>query len=848
MSETNGYSSSDAGPVEAALADYFSRLDRGEPIDVTEIIARNPGCEAGLRQFLRQERNLHQAVATAASSITPHDELAGRIVGDFRLKRVIGRGGMGVVYEAEQVSLGRRVALKVLPFAAMLDKQHLARFKNEARAAATLDHENIVAVYSVGSDGDLHYYAMQLIAGQSLAQVIAAMRAKSVANRSSVAVAADSTVTDHRPRTTDFEPAAEIAALPEFNSHEYFSTIVRLGIQAAEALDHAHQNGVLHRDIKPANLLLDGAGKLWVTDFGLARIEHEAGMTMTGDIVGTLRYMSPEQALAIRAVVDHRSDIYSLGVTFYELITLQPAIRGDDRQEILRQIAFDDPRKPRQINERLPRDLETIVLKAIEKEPSDRYDSAQELAGDLRRFLANEPIRAKPARALERLTKWSRRHVAAVWATLAASLLVTLVLLVSTALVVKWYREASMQRMKAERESELASIARTISAKDRSEAIKEATRAQAVTNFLVNSLQAHDPYRGGKQDITVADAMTRAIKQLDDGYLADHPATVAYVLEQVAMILHGNGRTAEAELLAARSVEILRQLSSDDEAAAARALNNLAGMRMSMGKLKEAEPLFEELLKVYGRLYAGKDHEHLAWAMNNLAGVRDMLGRAAEAEPLFQQALEMERRRLAGKDDPSLVRAMLNLGGVQLKLDRAAEALEMYEQAMAMSQRLYPGDHPLVAHSLTALGGFHMTRDDVEKAEPLWEQALQMRQRLFKGDHQDVAVSLNNLAGVRQERGQLEEAESLYQEALEMFQRLFPGDHPHIVRCLANVALARKELGRHEEAESLLVDAVEMANRVLPRDHEYRRKAIQELQALRRSRSEKVAHKPGGDG
>ena len=186
--------------------------------------------------------------------------------------------------------------------------------------------------------------------------------------------------------------------IPAFDSREYFRTIARLGIQAAEALDHAHQNGILHRDIKPANLLVDDAGKLWITDFGLARIEADAGMTMTGDLLGTLRYMSPEQALAKRVVVDHRSDIYSLGVTLYELLTLQPAFAGDDRQELLRQIAFEEPQPPRQINAHIPQDLETIVLKAIEKNPADRYATAQELADDLQRFIANKPIKARPAR------------------------------------------------------------------------------------------------------------------------------------------------------------------------------------------------------------------------------------------------------------------------------------------------------------------------------------------------------------------------------------------------------------------------------------------------------------------
>jgi WD40 repeat protein len=376
-------------------------------------------------------------------------------LGDFRILREIGRGGMGVVYEAEQLSIGRRVALKVLPFAAMLDKQQLNRFKNEARAAGTLDHPNIVAIYSVGSDRGVHYYAMQLIEGQSLAQVIEARR-KGEGGRGKEG----DEKTNSQPSALPLPPStlavAALSTLPDFSSREYFRTVAQLGIQAAEALDHAHQNGILHRDIKPANLLVDDAGKLWITDFGLARIELDAGMTMTGDLLGTLRYMSPEQALAKRVVVDHRSDIYSLGVTLYELLTQQPAFSGDDRQELLRQIAFDEPRKPRQINPRIPHDLETIILKAIEKNPADRYVTAHEFADDLRRFLDDQPIKAKPASYRHQLMKWSRRHVAVVWWGLAVSFVAATILGVSTALIAQSRNEANQQRLLATEEKDKA--------------------------------------------------------------------------------------------------------------------------------------------------------------------------------------------------------------------------------------------------------------------------------------------------------------------------------------------------------------------------------------------------------
>jgi hypothetical protein len=191
--------------------------------------------------------------------------------------------------------------------------------------------------------------------------------------------------------------------------------VARLGVQAAEALEYAHQLGVVHRDIKPANLLLDQRGNLWVADFGLARLPNEPGLTLTGDLIGTLRYMSPEQAQGKWLLVDHRADLYSLGVTLYELLVLEPPFRGTDRQELLRQIASEEPKAPRRLNKAVPAELETIVLKAMEKSPADRYATARELADDLGRYLRDEPIRARRPSLAQRGRKWARRHRPVVW-------------------------------------------------------------------------------------------------------------------------------------------------------------------------------------------------------------------------------------------------------------------------------------------------------------------------------------------------------------------------------------------------------------------------------------------------
>jgi tetratricopeptide (TPR) repeat protein/serine/threonine protein kinase len=407
-----------SGPEDSqvlrAVEEYLTALEAGTPPPRAEFLARHTAIASRLGQYLDGLELVHRAASVAGPLGDGDAEALSRAepLGDFLLVRELGRGGMGVVYEAVQRSLNRRVALKVLPLAAALDARQLQRFKNEALAAASLHHEHIVPVYGVGCERGVHYYAMQLIEGHSLAAVLHALRNPtqpdaSVSTAASTAQAALSTQRSSS-RTAAFYRAA-----------------ARLGVEAAEALDHAHQLGVVHRDIKPANLLLDTAGKLWVTDFGLARLGSDAGLTLTGDLLGTLRYMSPEQALAKRVVIDHRTDVYSLGATLYEVLTLRPAVAGSDRQELLRQIAFEEPTPPRRLEKTIPAELETVVLKALEKNPADRYATAKELADDLRRFLADEPVRARRPSLVQQARKWGRRHRAAVWSAALITLILT---------------------------------------------------------------------------------------------------------------------------------------------------------------------------------------------------------------------------------------------------------------------------------------------------------------------------------------------------------------------------------------------------------------------------------------
>jgi WD40 repeat protein/serine/threonine protein kinase/tetratricopeptide (TPR) repeat protein len=449
-------SASTSGPdLFNRLADEFAeRYRRGERPPLAEYTDQYPELADEIRELFPALVAIEQfgsGAEEATGPVSPQPEATRPIpewLGDYRIVREIARGGMGIVYEAIQESLGRHVALKVLPQHRLGDPSQLERFRRESRAAAMLHHTNIVPVYAVGCERGIHYYAMQLIAGETLGRVVEELRqidgpradVPSHANGRAFALASGLSSgplasteprLDASPSTASCaSPAEPLPAQPDRPrtpvpswgtsnfSRAFFQNAARLGIQAAEALDHAHQQGILHRDIKPSNLLVDARGNLWITDFGLARLQSEASLTMTGDVLGTLRYMSPEQALAKRLLIDHRTDIYSLGATLYELLTLHPVFEGHDRQELLRQIAFTEPRPLRKLNPSTPRELETIVLKALAKDPASRYATAQGLADDLRRFLEYKPIRAKRPTIVERAAKWSRRHTAAVWSAL----------------------------------------------------------------------------------------------------------------------------------------------------------------------------------------------------------------------------------------------------------------------------------------------------------------------------------------------------------------------------------------------------------------------------------------------
>jgi outer membrane protein assembly factor BamB/predicted Ser/Thr protein kinase len=353
-----------AEELASILDRYMADLQAGRAPDRHQLCEDHPALAAQINACLAGIDFIHQATGG------PTDAPAA--LGEFRIVRELGRGGMGVVYEAEQTSLRRHVALKVLRFGAVADEDAMNRFRREAEIVARLHHTNIVPIFAVGCERGVHYYAMQYIAGRSLADVLAEAQ-----------------------RTGQHVPADDVA---------------RWGLQAAEALAHAHDRGVIHRDIKPSNLLLDADGIVWLTDFGLAKRTDEATLTVHGTLMGTPRYMSPEQAASLQQPVDRRTDLYSLGASLYELATGRPLFESALPHFVIAQILTEEPARPRQVRPALPRDLETVILTCLAKEPLKRYQSARGLASDLMAVLDGRPIQARRASLTERVVRYVGRR------------------------------------------------------------------------------------------------------------------------------------------------------------------------------------------------------------------------------------------------------------------------------------------------------------------------------------------------------------------------------------------------------------------------------------------------------
>ncbi len=792
----------------------------------------------------------------------------GDCVGRYKLLEKIGEGGCGVVYMAEQEEpVRRKVALKLIK-PGMDSQQVIARFEAERQALAMMDHPNIARVFDGGVTGG----------GQ---------RTEDRGQRTEVGSQTSDLrpSSDLRPLTSPPNPAAPSILRPlssdigrpyfvmelvrgvritDYCQEHALSTRARLDLfmQVCSAVQHAHQKGIIHRDLKPSNILvteLDGRPVPKVIDFGIARateqkLTDKTLFTQFAQFLGTPAYMSPEQAALSGADVDTRSDIYSLGVLLYELLT---GTTPFDARELLasgleamcRTIRETDPPKPstrltqsegrgqrtegrgrrsdvgtqhsslRTSHSALPSDLDCIVMKALEKDRARRYETASSLAQDVQRHLNDEPVTARPASAAYRFRKMVRRNKLAFAAGSAVAAALVIGLGVSTWMYFREKRARDNERQALERavaaeqeQSRLRQVAEAAELAQRGERNKaeaEATRSYEVVGFLEEMLKGVGPSVAAGRDTTLLREILDKTGERIGSELKDQPEVEAELRETLGRVYFALADFDQSEAMHRAGLARLRALHQGDDPKVARALRSLADVLCAKFKLDEAEPLYREALAMQRKLPGDGDGE-VASTLTNYALLLSDQRKLPEAEAMFREALA-RHRKLSGDEHKHVTATLNNLALVVEDLGRPAEAETMHREVLALKQRSHPGDHPDVAITLRNLAGTLNAQGKRDEAVAMYHEALAMMRKVYPDGHLHTAAVLGSLGLIFGGQGRHEEAEPLLREALDLTQKFRNELHPELIDGIGNLALNLGRQGKFAEAETLYREAVAKA-------------------------------------
>jgi len=713
------------------------------------------------------------------------DVNVGEIIADkYKLLEELGRGGMGAVYKAEQIKpLKRSVALKIIKLG-MDTSQVVARFESERQALAVMDHPNIAKVFDAGATGTGRpYFVMELVRGVSLTEYC-----------------------DKYKLTTR-------------ERLELFTSV-------CQAVQHAHQKGVIHRDLKPSNILVtvqknEPVPK--IIDFGIAkatelRLTERTLFTEQGQLMGTPEYMSPEQAEMSGLDVDTRTDIYSLGVMLYELLAgvlpFDPkTLRSAGFSEIQRIIRETEPPKastrlsglgdkqttiaehrktdPGSLQRQLKGDLDWITMKALAKDRIHRYASASELATDIERYLRNEPIMAGPPSPVYRLKKYIRRHKVGV----AAAAVVILAILIGVA-------------------GTTVGLLRAIRAEKK--AVEEANTAQQVSDFLVRLFEVSNPGEARGNTITAREILSKGAGEIEQG-LKDQPLTRASLMETIGTVYRKLGLYKDAEPLLKESLKIRENLLGSKDARVADSLYSLALLHDNQGKFKEAKELTQRSLEIW-ESELGPTHPKIAKGLHEQGLLHYKDGKFKEAETIFERALEIREKAL-GSNHPDVAESLFSLGVVNYIQSRFDESEYFYKRALEIRETVLGPDHPDVAQSLNSLAALYHWLRRYDEAESLYNRSLAIRKKTLGQIHPEVAGTLDNIGILYHYKGNLVEAEKYYKEALEIRKKSLGENHPDVGASYFGIASLYHGMGRYEEAAQAYEQAIKILEISLGEEH-----------------------------
>jgi serine/threonine protein kinase len=767
-----------APSLEDALEEFLHQRRGGSQLDARTFAARYPELGEDLVRALESAELLECAFGAAAHAHAPPDPQLPERFGDFRVLERLGGGGMGVVYRARQESLGRDVALKLIRPEHLYFPNARERFRREAEAAARLQHPGLVPIHTVGEADGVPYLAMELVSGATLAQALRELRSRSPESLTGADLA-----TALKRSTSTGSSWDEARARAAF-AGGYVENVVRLAIQVAEALEHAHSREVLHRDVKPSNIAVTDGARALLFDFGLAILgAGDERLTASRAELGSLAYMSPEQLRGERDAVDRRMDVYALGVSLYELLTLRLPFEGSDTLETRRQVLEGAASGARTFNRSVSRDLDTVCAKAMERDAQRRYPDAAALARDLRNVLEKRPIEARPAGVALQVRRWMQRHPVAA---------IALAALVATPTLLLWRESAHAQVLAAalgdaERERETARI--------------EARDASELNEFLTGLFQAADPAEARGRDVTARELLDVAARRLDEGHLNDQPIVRARLMTSIGESYASLGVWDDAERLLNEAVALSESVDGGVGLSTAHSLDALASLEYQLGRptgLEHAEracalhrklapePTFEfsETLMTYGlALSRAGDHER--------------------AEAIFREALAVVEG-LPGPWLSARAGVLTNIAHTLMLRGDPRAAIETARQSIALQREFDAAPHPAISTALNTIALSLRSLERYDEALEVYDELLAEEARLTGEDSARFASFLASKSNIAFDTGEFDEAIALRERAVGLLARAAPPTFGAALRSREMLADAYERAGRWKDSLAVL--------------------------------------------